>query len=329
MVNLNTIKNWFKTGLKPTQAQFWDTWDSFWHKDEKIPTTAIDGLETRFVEKADMEAFTGHLGDGQAHKALFDAKAEKIHTHTIAEVTGLQGGLDGKAGIAHVSDADAHSELLALKADKTDVYTIAEVDVKLTSVMAYKGNVATVVALPNVGNKVGDTYNVSADGMNYAWNGTTWDALGGQVDLSAYYLKTDVNALLDLKSPIVHSHEIADVTGLQGALDGKENKLNQITVRLERVGGGGGSVIRYEMYHLKLSATCSVDMTFNLNLKNPNSASLGEVTGAITCTITAGQLGGKTGGYTGPKICIGAGESISVNSVSPIWVDGKGVKFDF
>jgi hypothetical protein len=44
IVNLNTIKNWFRTGLKPNQAQFWDTWDSFRHKNDKIPVGEIDGI---------------------------------------------------------------------------------------------------------------------------------------------------------------------------------------------------------------------------------------------------------------------------------------------
>lgn len=43
---LATIKNWFKTGLKPTQGQFWDTWDSFWHKADTIPQASVAGLET-------------------------------------------------------------------------------------------------------------------------------------------------------------------------------------------------------------------------------------------------------------------------------------------
>lgn len=38
---LNTIKNWFRTGLKPTQTQFWDTWDSFRHKYEKVPVKDV------------------------------------------------------------------------------------------------------------------------------------------------------------------------------------------------------------------------------------------------------------------------------------------------
>jgi hypothetical protein len=42
---LNTIKNWFKTTLKPTQQQFWDTWDSFRHKHEKIPVRDIEDID--------------------------------------------------------------------------------------------------------------------------------------------------------------------------------------------------------------------------------------------------------------------------------------------
>lgn len=48
----------------------------------------------------------------------------------------------------------------------------------LTSMYKYKGSVATVSALPSSGQVTGDVYNVEANGMNYAWNGTAWDALG-------------------------------------------------------------------------------------------------------------------------------------------------------
>lgn len=45
MASLAEIKNWFRTGLKPTQTQFWTTWDSFWHKDTPIPQSAVQNLE--------------------------------------------------------------------------------------------------------------------------------------------------------------------------------------------------------------------------------------------------------------------------------------------
>ena len=40
----STLKNWFRSKLKPTQAQFWAWMDSYWHKGEKLPISTIDGL---------------------------------------------------------------------------------------------------------------------------------------------------------------------------------------------------------------------------------------------------------------------------------------------
>jgi len=71
MADKNTIKNWFKTSLMPTQAQFWATWDSFWHKDEKIPITAIDDIENILNAKAEAEVLADHLTTPTAHADLF------------------------------------------------------------------------------------------------------------------------------------------------------------------------------------------------------------------------------------------------------------------
>lgn len=74
-VDINTIKNWFRTTMKPTQAQFWDTWDSFWHKDEKIQITSVDGLDDLIAGKADSDVLLNHLQDPKAHG--IDAKVDK------------------------------------------------------------------------------------------------------------------------------------------------------------------------------------------------------------------------------------------------------------
>ena len=52
---INIIKNWFKTGLKPTQDQFWNWMDSYWHKDEEIPQDKIKGLSESLEAKADAD----------------------------------------------------------------------------------------------------------------------------------------------------------------------------------------------------------------------------------------------------------------------------------
>jgi hypothetical protein len=44
--NINTIKSWFKRGFKPLQQQFYDWMDSYWHKDEQLPITSVNGLES-------------------------------------------------------------------------------------------------------------------------------------------------------------------------------------------------------------------------------------------------------------------------------------------
>lgn len=55
----------------------------------------------------------------------------------------------------------------------------------LASVYKYKGSKTTYSALPTSGNTAGDVWNVEADGMNYAWTGSGWDALGATFDVTA------------------------------------------------------------------------------------------------------------------------------------------------
>lgn len=71
---------------------------------------------------------------------------------------------------------------------------------KLTAVFHYKGTVDNVDNLPSSGNVVGDTYNVSSSGANYAWSGTEWDKLSEnvvEVDLSNYVSKSEYNSLVE------------------------------------------------------------------------------------------------------------------------------------
>jgi len=65
-----------------------------------------------------------------------------------------------------------------------------KIETALTSAMTYKGTVPTYADLPASGQKVGDFYNVTADGKNYAWDGTAWDDIGGSIDMSAFWTST-------------------------------------------------------------------------------------------------------------------------------------------
>lgn len=63
----------------------------------------------------------------------------------------------------------------------------------ITGMYKYKGSKATVAALPSTGNITGDVWNVEATGMNYAWNGTAWDALG-----EVFVIESITNAEIDV-----------------------------------------------------------------------------------------------------------------------------------
>ena len=124
---------------------------------------------------------------------------------------------------------------------KNETYTKTEVDNKVSSVYKYRGTVATYNDLPSTNLTIGDVYNVESDDSNYAWNGTAWDKLGGNVDLSNYYTKSQTDILVnakytkpsggipksDLTSSAQTSLEKAD-TAVQD-VSGKEDSSNKVT----------------------------------------------------------------------------------------------------
>lgn len=60
----------------------------------------------------------------------------------------------------------------------TTSYVNTLVGSSVASAYKFKGSKDTVASLPSSGNTVGDVWNVTATGMNYAWDGSAWDALG-------------------------------------------------------------------------------------------------------------------------------------------------------
>ncbi len=54
VVDKNQLKIWFKNLAKPVQEQFWNWMDSFYHKSEPIPKSAVENLTTDLAKKADL-----------------------------------------------------------------------------------------------------------------------------------------------------------------------------------------------------------------------------------------------------------------------------------
>lgn len=137
----------------------------------------------------------------------------------------------------------------SLESDRTDAALSAaqgkalktlvdELKASVAAALDYKGTKNTYEELPAEGNKKGDVWNVvgahgtTPAGTNYAWDGTQWDPLGGTIDLSGYYTKTQVD---DAISAAKTELEAAD-TALEGQITTVTNQLNN---KVDKVEGSG------------------------------------------------------------------------------------------
>lgn len=101
--------------------------------------------------------------------------------------------LNDDVGIQTASDVStAISTALANSGDayQTESDVESAISTAVSSAYEYKGSVATQSVLPSSGQAVGDVWDTQDTGMNYAWNGTAWDALGTYVDTSVLWAST-------------------------------------------------------------------------------------------------------------------------------------------
>ena len=95
----------------------------------------------------------------------------------------------------------ALAKLILEEVKKLIQKAVSDVKADLGSALTYKGSVATYEELPQSGQVKGDTYNVVAAhgntpaGTNYAWDGSKWDPLGGDIDLSVLATKEELETL--------------------------------------------------------------------------------------------------------------------------------------
>ena len=100
------------------------------------------------------------------------------------------------------------NNLATHEADFNNPHKVTAEQLGLTTVYQYKGSIATYADLPTTGQKVGDVWNVeTADpnhgikaGDNVAWDGTQWDILGGNHDLSGYAQLNSANIFTALNT---------------------------------------------------------------------------------------------------------------------------------
>ena len=82
-----TLYKWFSNFMKPAQEHFRALIDSFYHKNEPIPMSSIEGLSLAIESTASAKQLLNHLYDTNAHRALFDELKKQIQAiQTILQV---------------------------------------------------------------------------------------------------------------------------------------------------------------------------------------------------------------------------------------------------
>jgi hypothetical protein len=116
-------------------------------------------------------------------------------------------------------------------------------DLGLASAYKYKGSVTKYENLPTTNNVIGDVWNVTDTGMNYAWTGTAWDPLGATVDISNFVtLNTEqtITAKKTFDAP-------ANASGEQATTVFKTANGGSITIGKE--GSNSGTMLRFDQTH--------------------------------------------------------------------------------
>lgn len=144
------------------------------------------GLNRFGAEKISVHATDNSIYMKLAEQGFF-IKTDPSSEEYFVKLPDLAGTLTTEAAL----NSSAASTLSSAKS-----YTDQQINAKLSSALKYKGSKDTYADLPKTGNQVGDVWNVVAAyggahaGTNWAWNGTTWDPLGGTIDLTNYVTAT-------------------------------------------------------------------------------------------------------------------------------------------
>lgn len=95
MANTSRLKQYFKTGKYPTEAQFIELIDSFFNRDEKIPITSVAELIDYLNKKIDRSELNTVLAEMGEARALFDLSVyyTKSETYSKEEINAKIVGL--------------------------------------------------------------------------------------------------------------------------------------------------------------------------------------------------------------------------------------------
>ena len=192
--------------------------------------TVQEQLTSAIAGKAD-KVHTHSQSQVTGLTTALSGKADKSHTHETSQVVGLDNALTGKADKAHThaqSDISGLSTSLSNKADKTHTHSQSQVT-GLSTALSGKANTShehTTADITDFATEMGKKANSSHTHAQSDITGLS-TALSGKADSSHKHTTTDISDFateMGKKANTSHTHSQSQVTGLSTALSGKAAK---------------------------------------------------------------------------------------------------------
>lgn len=197
------VQKELKTGSQNTYKVLSDNnlTDALVQKINDAGSSSFNGQYSALTGKPSIEGHEVATGDQTAASLGLEtpsgaqAKADAAKSAAVDEVKtlGYQTSTQVESAITAKGYATADSVDSKVNAAKAELQ--GKITEAVSSALTYKGVKATKAELPVEGNKTGDTWHVTEDANEYAWDGSKWEPMGGAVDLSGYMKKTDMVAL--------------------------------------------------------------------------------------------------------------------------------------
>ena len=103
MATINQIISWWDSQLVPTIAQRVATFSSFWHKDDTIAISDIDGLDNALAQKVDVDSIVANKVILAAGTTYYDMPSNSLLLHVWC----MSSGTPAAVGVGYANNSNA------------------------------------------------------------------------------------------------------------------------------------------------------------------------------------------------------------------------------